>query len=180
MSNTDMFILMQPVDNKIGDAGLVFAGLQEGSHKFSNEVKEKPIGGKMDHDFGVSSEEIDISLDRIKGDPGQEQLIDAFRNKKQVKIWKGYKQVVVNPETQAEEHDANFGYTIPEEIEDSFDDEGATLEATLKVKIETVPMKLPKLPDSILNPSSAAAAVEGELPGEYAGPLESRTKTPGV
>lgn len=177
MSNTDMFILMQPVDNKLGDAGLVFAGLQEGSHKFSNEVKEKAVGGKMDHDFGVSSEEIDITLDRIKNDPGQEQLIDAFRKKKEVKVWIGYKAIVKNPETQAEEHDANFGYTIPEEIEDSFDDESASLEATLKVKVETVPMKLPKLPDSVLNPSSASIAVTPENPGEYTGPLSSRTKT---
>lgn len=178
MAASDMFVLIQPVDNKLGDAGMVVASMEELSHKFSNEVKEKEIGGKMDHDYGVSSEEFGITAKRIKGDPGQEQLIECIRKKKQVKFWKGYKSYKRNEETQADEHDVDFGYGIMEEIEDSADDESASIEATIKVKIETVPMKLPKLPDSILNPSSASVAVTPEKPGEYTGPLESRTQTP--
>lgn len=179
MSNTDMFILMQPANNQLGDAGMVFAGLQEGGHKFSNEVKEKPVGGKLDHEYGVSSEELDITLDRVKGDPAQEQLIKAFRAKEQIKFWKGYRTYVKNDAGQ-DVHDVDFGYSVVEEIEDGFDDESATLETTLKVKVETVPMQIPKLPDSILNPSSAAIAINPELPGEYTGPLETRTKTAGA
>lgn len=174
MAASDMFILMQPVDNALGDQGLVFAGLQEGAHKYSNEVKEKPIGGKMDHSYGVSSEEIDFTLDRIKDDPAQLQLLDAFRKKKQIKFWKGYR--AYDPVTN--KHDVDFGYGVVEEIEDGFDDESATIESTLKVKVETVPMQIPKLPDSILNPSSASITITPELPGEYTGELETRTKTP--
>lgn len=170
MAASDKLVLVQPVNNALGDKGVVIADLAEGSHKISSELIEKIRSGKMDYSYGTNDEELSFTFNQVVGDQGQEQLKNAIKKKLQVKVWiidRAY-----DPTTQM--HKAVFAYTVVEEYEGSFDDEESTIEVTLKVKIESVDMEFPKLPDSILDPASAVS-VEPELPGDYTGPLEMRT-----
>lgn len=176
MAASDKIVLAQPVDNVVGGSDftdLVIGDLTEGSHKIASEVIEKAKAGKLDFEYGTIEEEFSFTFNAIPGDKGQASLKRAIQNKLQVKIW--IIDRVFDPETQ--KHKAIFAYTVIEEYEGSFDDEESTIEITAKVKITSVEMDFPKLPESILNPSTAAS-VAAELPYEYTGALEVRTNTP--
>lgn len=160
-------VLVQPASNTLGAEGIVVGDITEGGHTITNEIVDKIRGGKTDRDYGAHSEEITFTANRIPGDEGQEALDNAIRNKEQIKIWLADKRLV------ADQHDTVFGYSLVSEIGKSFDEEEDTIEHTLAIKVETAKGKLPALPDSVLNPSTAA--VDFETPGEFTGTLENKT-----
>ncbi len=171
---TNYIAWIQPVNNALGDDGVVIASLKEGSHKISAELLEKIMSGKKYFKYSVVEEELGLTFDKVEDDPGQEQLKNAIQKKLEVKIW------LINPKIEPEgDHKAIFCYTAVEEYEGGWEEEEDTIETTHKIQIESVNMRFPKLDDAILDPSSALT-VEAELPGEWTGPLESRTQTPGT
>lgn len=176
MSN-NYAVMVQPANSTLGAEGLVVGDLTEGGHTITNEVVDKIRGGKTDRDYGTHAEEVTFTSNRVEDDEGQEALEEAIRNKEQIKVWlvnKRVKKVTIgNAVEEVDGHDAIFGYSVVSEISKSFDDEEDTIEHTLAIKVETAKGALPKLPESVLNPSTAA--VDFETPGEYTGTLENRT-----
>ncbi len=171
-------VLVQPANSELGAEGIVVGDITEGGHTITNEIVDKIRGGKTDRDYGAHAEEVTFTANRVEGDVGQEALDDAIRNKEQIKIWlidKRVKEVTIDA-AQVDGHDAVFGYSVVSEISKSFDDEEDTIEHTLAIKVETAKGALPKLPDVVLNPSTAA--IDFEAPGEYTGSLENRDNTP--
>lgn len=177
MAANNYVVLVQPANNELGAEGIVVGDITEGGHTITNEVVDRIRGGKTDRGYGAHSEEITFTANRIADDEGQVALDDAIRNKEQIKVWlvdKTIKTVTIDA-GEVDGHDAVFGYSLVSEISKSFDDEEDTIEHTLSVKVETAKGPLPKLPESVLNPSTAA--VDFEAPGEFTGTLENKTST---
>lgn len=168
----DLVVLVQPVSAQLGAEGLVVGDFTEGEHKISNEVRESIRAGLKDFGYGETEEEVTFTATHARGDKGQKAFLDAIKKKEQLKFWIVDKQLNADGTT----HNATFGYSVVEEYSYSFDDEEGTVEVTLKVKFNTAEGTLPKLPDSILNPSSAVE-VKFEKPGERTGTLETNQLT---
>lgn len=162
-------VLVQSANSVLGAEGLVIGDITEGGHTITNEVVDRVRGGKTGRGYGANAEEFTFTANKIEGDEGQEEVDAAIRNKEQLKVWLVPKKV-----TDGEHQNVIFGYTYVSEIGHSFDDEEDTVEYTLAVHYETAKDSLPKLPDSVLNPSTVAD-VEFETPGEYTGSYEERT-----
>lgn len=159
--------LVQRATNPLGAEGLVIGDLTEGGHTITNEVVDRVRSGKTGRQYGANAEEITFTANKVEGDPGQADVKDAIKNKEQLKVW-----LVPNRVVGDMHENVVFAYTVVSEIGHSFDDEEDTIEYTLAVHYETAEGTLPKLPDSVLNPSSVA--VEFEQPGEYTGEFEGR------
>ncbi|MEX5937138.1 phage tail protein [Mammaliicoccus sciuri] len=171
MSN--YILVVAPEKNLIGSEGYLVAELKEGEYNVSNELKEKPVAGKMDYDYSVTSEEYTFTNDKIPGDKGQEQFLTAIKKKEQIRVWR------IEKKKYEEGYKSEFAYTVVEEYGNSFDDEEDTIEVTLKVKFNTAKGVFENLPASWLDPSAAAPKVEFEKPGEWDGKFEEREQVAG-
>lgn len=160
--------LVQRASSPLGAEGLVIGDLTEGGHTITNEVVDRVRAGKTGRQYGANAEEFTFTANKIEGDEGQVDVKAAIKNKEQLKVWLVPRRVVGDVH-----ENVVFGYTIVSEIGHSFDDEEDTIEYTLAVHFESAEGTLPKLPDSVLNPSSVA--VEFEAPGEYTGAFEDRS-----
>lgn len=173
-------VLVQSANSVLGSEGLVIGDITEGGHTITNEVVDRVRGGKTGRGYGANAEEFTFTANKIEDDEGQEEVDGAIRAKEQLKVWlvpRRVSQVQIGDavETVAGHDDVIFGYTVVSEIGHSFDDEEDTVEYTLAVHFETAKGTLPKLPDSVLNPSTVAD-VDFETPGEYTGSYEERTQ----
>lgn len=166
-------VVVAPEKNLIGSEGYLVAETSEGEHNVQNELKEKPTAGRMDYDYGVTSEELNFTHNKIPGDKGQQQFLTAIKNKEQIRVWK------IDKRKTEQGYPADFAYTVVEEFGNSFDDEEDTIEVTLKVKFNTASGYFEVLPDSWLDPSAAAPKVEFEKPGEWDGKFEEREQVSG-
>lgn len=167
-------VLVQAASSVLGSDGLVIGDVTEGGHNITNEIVDRIRAGKTGRGYGANAEEFTFTANKIEDDVGQQEVENAIRKKEQLKVWFVPKRVV-----DGKHKNVIFGYTYVSEIDHSFDDEEDTVEYTLAVHYETAKDSLPKLPDSVLNPSTVAD-VEFEAPGEYTGSYEERTATAGV
>lgn len=166
--------VVEPANNELPDAeGYLVSDLQEGEHNISAELSEKVTAGKTDYDYTSIAEEFTFTTGRIPGDKGQEQFKKAIKARQQVRVW------LIEKKKQDGKYPAIFGYTVVEELGNSFDDEEDTIEVTLKVKFNTADGGFETLPPSWLDPSVAGTTVEYEAPGEYKGSLEDREPVAG-
>lgn len=170
--------MVQASDSTLGSDGLVIGDVTEGGHTITNEFVDRIRAGKTGRTYGANAEEFTFTANKIEDDEGQAEVKRAIKQKKQLKVWfvpRRVSQVTIGDavEKVAGHDDVIFGYTIVSEIGHSFDDEEDTVEYTLVVHYETAEGTLPKLPDSVLNPSSVQ--VEFETPGEYTGEFENRS-----
>lgn len=169
--------LALPASAPLSAEALVVGDMTEGSHTITNELVESVKGGKTDYEYGANAEEYGFTANRIPDDEGQEALIQAIRNKEQIRIWLADRRIVKD-DADADAHKTVFGYAVVGEAGHSFDLEEDTIEFTGNFKFESAEGYLPKLPDSVLDPSTVT--VEFETPGEYTGTLENRTGSTGV
>ncbi len=119
-----------------------------------------------------------------KTDPGQKAILDAIRNKVQLKVWQVDLNTVKN-DSNEDVHDAIFAYTLVESVEISNPgDNFQEISCTLQVIGESKPGQLPKLPDSVIAFARSAFEKPGEKTGEFgkakekAVPVTSVTVTP--
>ena len=166
-SAKDLVVLVLPVDQPLKSEAWAVGDFTEGEHKITNEVLESVKSGLVDHKYGDTSEEANFTMNDITSDKGQQAFKQAIDNKTQLRVWIVEKQLLAD----GAHHNATFFYAIVEEHTKSWDDEEGTREVTLKIKLNSAEGPFPKLPDEILNPSSAVR-VKYENPGEKTGTLE--------
>lgn len=167
MNANDLVVMVLPASAPLESEAWAVGDFTEGEHKISNEVRENVRSGLKDHGYGVTEEEVTFAMNDITSDKGQKAFQDAIKKKEQLRFWIVEKALMAD----GQNHNSTFGYSVVEEHSRSWDDEEGTREVTLKVKFNTAEGPFPKLPESILNPSSAIE-VKFEKPGERTGTLE--------
>ena len=154
----DTILLVQPIDAIIGDQGLVVAEQTEGTHSIENELIDETSKMGRILAYGQNSESFELTAYGVKGDPGQKAVLDAIRQKKELKVWEV--DLVAN---EAGTYDAVFAFCLVESVENSSPgDNFIEVSATLQVKGDSVEGTLTTLPEGISQKSS----YEFETPGE--------------
>ncbi|MBT2599085.1 MULTISPECIES: phage major tail protein, TP901-1 family [unclassified Oceanobacillus] len=154
----DTILLVQPVDTTIGNGALVVAEQTESTYSIENElVDEQSKMGRI-LAYGPNSESLELTSYGVKGDPGQEAIINAIEQKKKLKVW----EVDLIPNDEGT-YDARFAYCLVESAEKSSpSDNFIEVNSTLQVEGQSVKGTLDELPDGITNANS----YEFEQPGE--------------
>lgn len=124
VSGKDKHLFIQPVDDDTG--ALVIANLTENTHSIENELMDEQTKMQRIVEYGQNSESFEITAYGEKGDPGQQAVLSAIRNKKKLKVW----EVDVTGEGP---YDATFANVVVESVEktsasDSFEEVSATFQ----------------------------------------------------
>lgn len=164
----DIVFLVQPKDAVLGADGYLIANQTEGSHSIENDMIDESTKFGRIVGYGQNSETFELTAYGESNDPGQEAILDAIRDKKQLKVWK----VDLNL-NDAGEHDAYFAYTIVESVEESAAQDGfVEISTTLQVINQSKKGTIPALPAAVLE----FAGYEFEAPGESTGEFPNQTK----
>ncbi len=163
----DTVLIVQLATNALGEDGYLIGHLTENSHSIENELVDEQTKFGRILAYGQSSESFEVTMFGEKTDPGQKAILDAIRNKVQLKVWQVDLNIVKN-DSNEDVHDAIFAYTLVESVEvsnpgDSFQE----ISGTLQVIGESKPGQLPKLPDSVIEFARSAFEKPGEKTGEF-------------
>lgn len=166
----DTVLLVQADDAVLGSQAHIVMGLTENSYSIENDVLDESTKFGRIVGYGQSNESFELTAYGEKGDPGQKVILDAIRNKKQVKLWEADLNL-----TDGGEHDAVFAYCIVESVEKSYPQDGfMEVSATLQVIGSTAPGTIPALPLEAIE----FAKYGFEAPGETTGEFPDQTKAP--
>lgn len=166
----DTILLVQPVDAALSTAALVIANQTESSYSMETDMKDEQTKFGRIVGYGNNSESFEFSAYGERGDAGQMAVIDAIRNKKQLKVW----EVDVNVD-EDKKHDALFAYCIVESIERSNSQDGyEEVSGTLQVYGTAKQGKINQLPIEVIEFGQYGF----ETPGEYTGEADSRVQAP--
>lgn len=166
----DTLLLVQSTDAALAAEGYLIGNLTENSYSIENDVLDESTKFGRIVGYGQNSESFEFTAYGERGDAGQKAVLDAIKNKKQLKIWEV--DVELN-ETGA--HDAVFAYTIVESVEKSSPQDGfEEVSATVQVIGATQEGEIPALPVELLD----FAKYGFETPGEATGEFPGQTTTP--
>lgn len=159
----DTIFLVQPTDAALAANGFLIANQTEGSHSIENDVLDESTKFGRIVGYGQNSESFELTAYGETGDAGQEAILDAIREKKQLKVWK------VNLNLNAEgEHDAYFAYTIVESVEESSPQDGfEEISTTLQVIDQSKKGSIPALPSELIEFAKYGFEAPGEARGEF-------------
>lgn len=158
----DKILLIQAADAVLGTDAVVFGSLTEHGHSIENDIiDEKTKFGRI-VGYGSNSESFEITAYGEKGDPGQKAILNAIKNKKQIKIW----EVDVNPD-ELGTHDAIFAYCIVESVERTSGESFEEISSTVQVIHESVEGKFPALPPEVIEFAKYGFETPGEATGEF-------------
>ncbi|POZ56252.1 hypothetical protein LYSIN_01035 [Lysinibacillus sphaericus] len=163
----DTVLIVQLATNALGEDGYLIGHLTENSHSIENELVDEQTKFGRILAYGQSSESFEVTMFGDKTDPGQKAILDAIRNKVQLKVWQVDLNTVKN-DANEDVHDAIFAYTLVESVEISNPgDNFQEISSTLQVIGESKPGQLPKLPDSVIAFARSAFEKLGEKTGEF-------------
>ena len=161
----DTIYLVQASDEAIGTKAYVIANQTEGSYSIESEIIDEQTKFGRLVDYGNTSESFDLTMFGQTGDAGQKAILDAIKQKKQLKVW----EVDVN-KNDTGKYPANFAYTIVESAEKSGSQDGfEEISATLQVIGQTQAGELDALdvPDEVVEFALYGFEKPGEFTGEY-------------
>ncbi|KAA0956630.1 phage major tail protein, TP901-1 family [Planococcus sp. ANT_H30] len=166
----DIIFLVQLEDAVLGKDGYLIGNQTDGSHARENDVISETTKFGRIVGYGQNNESIEMTAYGETDDPGQEAIITAICDKKQLKVWK------VNLKLNASgSHDAYFAYTIVESVEESYPQDGfVELSSTMQVIDQSQKGTIPALPPEVL----AFAKYGFEAPGETTGAFPDQTTAP--
>ena len=165
----DKILMFQATDAPLGADSFVFGNLTEHSHSIENDIIDESTKFGRIVGYGQNSESFEFTAYAERGDLGHKAVMDAIRNKKQIKVW----EVDVNPD-ETGTHDSLFAYGIVESIERSSGDSFEEISGTLQVMDQSVEGKFPALPPEVI----AFARYGFEVPGESTGEYPEQTTAP--
>ncbi|MEN2765835.1 phage major tail protein, TP901-1 family [Ornithinibacillus xuwenensis] len=161
INGKDTVLLVQPIDNTIGDPGLVVANLTENSYSIENELIDEMTKMGRILAYGQNSESFELTAYGEKGDPGQEAILNAIKNKTELKVWE-----VDTLANGTGTYDAVFAYCLVESVEKSNpNDSFQEVTATLQVRGESQEGTITTLPTALTD-----APYPFESPGESGKP----------
>jgi len=157
INGKDTILLVQPVNAPIGSDALVVANLTENSYSIENELIDEMTKMGRILAYGENSESFELTAYGKRGDQGQQAVLDAIKNKTELKVW----EVDLQPNSTGG-HDAVFAYCLVESVEKSNADTFQEVNATLQVRGQSVEGELTSLPAGIAD----ATPYDFEEPGE--------------
>lgn len=161
-SGKNTILLVQPIDNTIGDAGLLVANLTENSYSIENEIIDEMTKMGRIVEYGENSESFELTAYGKKSDPGQLAILNAIKQKKKLKVWE-----VDLEKNDANAYDATFAICIVESAETSSPTDGfKEVSATLQVTGSSVEGELLTLPTA-----ATEAPYAFETPGQTGEPV---------
>ncbi len=161
----DTIYLVQRAKEALGTAAFLVANQTEGSYSIETEIIDEQTKFGRLVDYGNTSESFDLSMYGQTGDAGQKAILDAIKNKEQLKVW----EVNINKNANGK-YDANFAYTIVESVERSGSTDGfEELSTTLQVIGQTQAGELDTVdvPDEVVEFALYGFEKPGEFTGEY-------------
>lgn len=159
----DTILLVQSTDAALASQGLLIGNLTENSYSIENEVIDEQTKFGRIVGYGQNSESFDFSAYGEQGDPGQKAVLDAIKNKKQIKIW----EVDINLNANGK-HDAVFAYCVVESVEKSHPQDGFTeISATAQVIGSTQTGEINPLPADMLEFAKYGFEAPGAATGEF-------------
>lgn len=161
----DTIYLVQRVKEALGTAAFLVANQTEGSYSIETEIIDEQTKFGRLVDYGNTSESFDLSMYGQTGDAGQKAILEAIKNKEQLKVW----EVNINKNANGK-YDANFAYTIVESVERSGSTDGfEELSTTLQVIGQTQAGELDTVdvPDEVVKFALYGFEKPGEFTGEY-------------
>lgn len=169
----DTIYLAQATDDALGTSAYVIANQTEGSYSIESElVDEQTKQGRL-VDYGNTSESFELTMFGETGDPGQNAVLQAIKNKRQLKVWE-----VDTVKNTAGKYPANFAYVIVESAERTGSTDGfEEISTTLQVIGQTREGELDDtdVPNAVIQ----FAKYGFEKPGEYTGEVgKDHTDTP--
>ncbi|WP_342533997.1 phage major tail protein, TP901-1 family [Lysinibacillus sp. FSL M8-0337] len=163
----DTVLLVQLATNALGEDGYLIGHLTENSHSMENELVDEQTKFGRIVAYGQSSESFEVTMFGDKTDPGQKAILDAIRNKVQLKVWEVDLNTVKN-DAGEDVHDSIFAYTLVESVEKSNPgDNFQEVSGTLQVIGESKTGQLPKLPNSVIEFATYGFEAPGEKTGEF-------------
>lgn len=166
----DTILLVQSTDAALAASGLVIGHLTENSYSIENDILDESTKFGRIVGYGQNSESFDFTAFGDSSDAGQKAVLDAIKNKKQLKIW----EVDINL-NETGKHNAVFAYTIVESVEKSASQDGfVEVSATVQVIGSTKEGEIDALPPEVIE----FAQYGFEEPGEATGEFPEQTTTP--
>lgn len=166
----DTILLVQSTDAALAAEGFLIGNLTENSYSIENDVLDESTKFGRIVGYGQNSESFEFTAYGEKNDPGQKAVLDAIKNKKQLKVW----EVDINLNDTGT-HDAVFAYTIVESVEKSSAQDGfEEVSATVQVIGATQEGTIPALPAELLD----FARYGFEAPGASTGEFPEQTTAP--
>lgn len=168
----DTILLVQSTDAALAAAGLLIGNLTENTYSIENEILDESTKFGRIVGYGQNSESFEFTAYGETGDPGQKAVLDAIKNKKQLKVW----EVDINL-NDAGKHDAVFAYTIVESVERSAPQDGfVEVSATVQVIGDSQEGEINALPAELIEFAKYGFEAPGESTGEF--PDQTTTVTP--
>lgn len=168
----DTIIMVQSTDAALAAEGLFVGNLTENSYSIENDMLDETTKFGRIVGYGQNSESFEFTAYGEKGDLGQKAILDAIRNKRELKVW----EVDVNLNEEGT-HDAMFAYTIVESVEKSSPQDGfEEISATVQVIASAQEGTLPALPIEVLEFAKYGFEAPGESTGEF--PNQTTAVTP--
>lgn len=161
-SGKNTILLVQPIDNTIGDEGLLVGNLTENSYSIENEIIDEMTKMGRIVEYGENSESFELTAYGKKADAGQMAIMNAIKQKKKLKVW----EVDLEPNGTGK-YDATFAICIVESAETSSPTDGfKEVSATLQVTGSSVEGELTTLPTTVTE-----APYAFETPGQTGEPV---------
>lgn len=168
----DSILLVQSTDAALAAAGLLIGNLTENTYAIENDMIDEATKFGRIVGYGQNSESFEFTAYGETGDPGQKAVLDAIKNKKQIKVWE------VDLNTNADgTHPAVFGYCIVESVEKSSPQDGfEEISATVQVIGSTQEGTIAALPAEMIEFAQYGFEAPGAATGEF--PDQTTTATP--
>lgn len=159
----DTILLVQSTDAALAASGLVIGHLTENSYSIENEIIDEQTKFGRIVGYGQNSESFEFTAYGQSDDPGQKAVLDAIKNKKQLKIW----EVDINLNANGK-HDSVFGYVIVESVEKSSpQDNFVEISATVQVIGQTQEGEIEPLPAEVIEFARYGFEAPGTSTGEF-------------
>ncbi|WP_121605305.1 phage major tail protein, TP901-1 family [Virgibacillus sp. Bac332] len=147
INGRETVLMVQPVDNTIGDPGMIIANLTENSWSIENELIDEFTKMGRILAYGQNSESFEMSAYGERNDPGQTAILDAIEEKKEIKVWEV--DTIANEQGT---YDARFAYCLVESAEKSNADSFQEVTATLQVRGKSQKGVLTTIPAQLTEP----------------------------
>ena len=158
----DVILMFQSTDAALASSGYVLGHLTDNKYSIENDILDETTKFGRIVGYGQNSEAFEFTAFAEKADPGQKAVLDAIRNKKQIKVW----EVDLNVNEEGT-HDSLFAYSIVESVEKSAADGFVELSGTVQVIGSTVEGTIPALPPEVIEFATYGFEAPGATTGEF-------------
>lgn len=156
-------LLVQLTSAPVGANALVPALQTDSTYSIENSISDVETKFGRMLSYGSNSETYDITMYGQKGDLGQQAILDAIKEKVQLKIW----EVDTVPNEEGT-YDSLFAYTIVESYERANPaDDSQEVSATIQVIGETQKGTFTTLPQELIDFAMYGFELPGQTTGEY-------------